>query len=680
MQPEVNNNHFQKDIKEQLHLPNKLVSRLKISRQRSRSSSDLEVTQQLLVPKPVSNAVKRHGSFTESVNRLAIKHDRFVRRLSDSFYSVRWDSSKMNIPHRILTPDDPDSKSLGKPLESDSSCEFVTPQSSFADAISQGSEESLDKHSSLPHMKSFDAVVFDVLRVSPDEFASQITLMDLPVFKSILPDELTSCAWTTKEKLIKAPNVVGFTRRFNHVNFWVQREILTCQTLKTRSDVLAHYIKIAKKLLDLNNLHAVMAVLSALQSAAIFRLSKTWMMLSRRDKSTYEKIADLFSENSNRQKLRDYMDNVKHPCVPYLGLYLTDLIYIDVAHPHSGGLESHPRRIQMNNILRVIADLQQSSYDHLPVLDHVQNYLRSVRYIEELQKFVEDDNYKLSLKVEPPMSTLSTSKEDVQIMVAPPSPATEPRHSNHLTPSATVSTTKQVQCHRKTKSLSANFMSNGQQKQSAEKTFSLPSKTTAPYIQGIRHLLDDSVLEESPCASSDGSICGKFSTTTTEGSEVFDTNSVDQPEMFWPARNHMTWRESDDIRENFQQSFTCEGCLRRKTILKEGKKPTVTSWTRYWVALWGTSLLYYPAKSLRGGDRQSFKTNPSKMTSVVGWMVVMGDNPLQPDAFQLTDPMKGNVYKFRGGSQAMALTWCRHLSEATKRFQPKTPTNLMSFD
>uniref|UniRef100_A0A5G2R3P2 Ras-specific guanine nucleotide-releasing factor RalGPS1 n=1 Tax=Sus scrofa TaxID=9823 RepID=A0A5G2R3P2_PIG len=496
----------------------------------------------------------------------------------------------------------------------------ATPQGSSSDSL-EG--QSCDYAS-----KSYDAVVFDVLKVTPEEFASQITLMDIPVFKAIQPEELASCGWSKKEKHSLAPNVVAFTRRFNQVSFWVVREILTAQTLKIRAEILSHFVKIAKKLLELNNLHSLMSVVSALQSAPIFRLTKTWALLNRKDKTTFEKLDYLMSKEDNYKRTREYIRSLKMvPSIPYLGIYLLDLIYIDSAYPASGSImENEQRSNQMNNILRIIADLQVScSYDHLTTLPHVQKYLKSVRYIEELQKFVEDDNYKLSLRIEPGSSSprLVSSKED---LAGPSTGSSSARFSRRPTcPDASVAgslPTPPVPRHRKSHSLGNN---RGRLYATLGPNWRVPVRNS-PRTRSCVY------SPTGPC------IC-------TLGS------SAAVPTM--------------------------EGPLRRKTLLKEGRKPALSSWTRYWVILSGSTLLYYGAKSLRGTDRKHYKSTPGKKVNVVGWMVQLPDDPEHPDIFQLNNPDKGNVYKFQTGSRFHAILWHKHLDDACKSNRPQvTPPNL----
>ncbi|PNF20814.1 hypothetical protein B7P43_G12065, partial [Cryptotermes secundus] len=474
-------------------------------------------------------------------------------------------------------------------------------------------------HCAAPHSKSqslpsntsirnYDSFVFDPLRVAPEDFASQLTLLDMPAFRGITPEELVSCGWNKKHKLTVAPNVVAFTRRFNHVSFWTVQEILNGSSTKQRSETLGHFIRIAKKLYDLNNLHSLFAIISALQSASVYRLSKTWACLSKKEKQTFDRLAEVFSDRNNWHTLREHMENLKLPCIPYLGLFLTDLTYIDMAHPHSGGLESEQRRLhKMNNILRVISDYQQSDYSHLVHLPHIQNYLRNVRYIEELQKFVEDDQYKLSLKLEPPSpaASSSSSKESVTETVTSVaslnlSPAKGLSSGSLRLQATAAGAAKFVPTHRKCRSLGTNIFNKTPQ-------VATYTEATSVLQLGEKHLLDDSVLEEQQQQLM------HHSPQSPNGRHKHDEGSVcEEGEKLLTRHGSSLLPDADEFAEDMGMQCVLQGCLRRKTMLKEGRKPAVSSWQRYWVQLWASYLVYYPAKSFKGSERSDFKQEPCK--------------------------------------------------------------------
>lgn len=523
------------------------------------------------------------------------------------------------------------------------STEELPPNDSSGESSDDDEVDSLD-------VKKFDAAVFDVQKVQPEEFAQQLTILDLAAFKLIHPDELSGCGWTKKLKYEFAPNVVTLTKRFNHVSFWVVREILNANRPKIRAAVLTHFIKIAKKLFDMNNLHSLKAVISGLQSAPIYRLNKTWALIQRRDRAMFDKLAELLSEEENKKNLREYLSSVKLPCIPYLGMYLADLTYIDTIHPNTGGLDDARTR-KMNDVIRLISEFQQSKYENLEPSTYIQSYLSSVNYIEELQKFVEDDNYKLSLQIEPKPSSSnlngkasSKSRESISGV---------PRNS------PLPSRPKFIPGHRKSVSLGANVLSimAGDLSSSESLCCSIASST------GSRNLLDDSMLINESKSS-----LGKL----TRSDLTIDRHSI------------LSDTSTEECKVNtHQQEFDVEGFVKRKKVLKEGKKLAVSSWQKFWAGLCGNWLHFFLPKHRTFGrrDRAAFKRDPHKMVNITDCTVVLLDDPRHPDTFQLTDDTRGNSYKFKLGTRAAALTWYTYVRQATKEKQDlKIPQNLITFE
>ncbi|XP_005176804.1 ras-specific guanine nucleotide-releasing factor RalGPS1 [Musca domestica] len=543
--------------------------------------------------------------------------------------------------------------------------------------------------SSKSSSSSLDATILSALRIPADELANQLTLLDFPVFAAIQPDELTSCAWTKKEKHTITPNIVAFTKRFNHTSFWIVQEILSGDQPKQRAEILAHFIKVAKKLHELNNLHSLFAIISAMQSASIYRLKKTWAYLAKKDKHSYERLSDIFSDQNNWENLRAYLESLRLPCIPYLGLFLTDLIYIDLAYPQKNGIEPEQRRNRMNNILRVISNYQESNYSNIQPIESTQKYLTSIRYIEELQNIFEEEQYKKSLKLEPisplaPSSSSCSSKESFNVDVVTPALA-----CLNLSPAKTAgsvrlpssSAVKFIPGHRKCRSLGTNIFgkSNAVSSNNEVMNNTLANGVSHHHhhydlhIQP-RHLLDDSVLEQpQSCNGAGGGVA------TPNGSIHLGENAVDMLKCHLHEVSQLQIPTDEEGAGN-----TLQGCVRRKTVQKEGRKPAVASWQRYYIQIWANSLVYFPPKSFKGSERSDFKREPCKVCPLEGWYAQVVINPKHKNTFELYHRALGTIYKFRTDSPQATQLWCSTICKIALQQNNKTqkalPVNLMSFE
>jgi len=233
------------------------------------------------------------------------------------------------------------------------------------------------------------------LAFHPEEIARQMTLIEWDLFKSIKPWECIGQSWAKKDKETKAPNILGMILRFNKVSMWVKNTIVQTENLKSRTEALTRFIEVSERLRSLNNFNGIMEILAGLRSAAVHRLKKTWEGVSGKNIKVFEELSDLMSPHSNYIKFRNYLHKeISPPCIPYLGVYLTDLTFIEEGNPdkiQEDKLINFDKRRRIAAVINEIKQYQQTPY-YLAVVPIIKGFLLAGgEYVDE------NECYKLSL-------------------------------------------------------------------------------------------------------------------------------------------------------------------------------------------------------------------------------------------------------------------------------------------
>ncbi|KAJ6257222.1 hypothetical protein Dda_8110 [Drechslerella dactyloides] len=184
-------------------------------------------------------------------------------------------------------------------------------------------------------LKNFQASggeVPSILEFDPHEIARQLTVKDQKIFCQIAPHELLGKEWTKKEGS-RAVNVSAMTHLSTDMAHWVAFTILNDGDPKRRAAIIKHWIKVADKLFEMANYNTLMAVMCSLNTSTIIRLKKTWELVPQKSKIALEKLRSVVDCSKNYTELRNRLRNQLPPCLPFLGTYLTDLVFLVDGNP-----------------------------------------------------------------------------------------------------------------------------------------------------------------------------------------------------------------------------------------------------------------------------------------------------------------------------------------------------------
>ncbi|KAL7279895.1 hypothetical protein ACG7TL_006304 [Trametes sanguinea] len=240
-----------------------------------------------------------------------------------------------------------------------------------------------------------------LLEIDPLELARQLTLMEAALYKKIRPLE---CLQRSREaKPGKTPdNITTIIQLSNRIANWVAESVLAREDSQKRARVVKHFINVADRCRTMQNYSTMTAVISGLNTPPIRRLKRTWEQVNAKVMSQLKICESTIDTNKNFNNYRSLLARIQPPCVPFIGVYLTTLTFInDGAEDKLGGnMINFRKRQKAAEVIQDIKRWQAKPYNFqtvAPVLAYLEESFS--QYVDGVD--YGDQFWGLSLEREP---------------------------------------------------------------------------------------------------------------------------------------------------------------------------------------------------------------------------------------------------------------------------------------
>ncbi|XP_026090403.1 RAS guanyl-releasing protein 2-like [Carassius auratus] len=253
------------------------------------------------------------------------------------------------------------------------------------------------------------SLLFDHLDAST--LAEHLTYMEYKSFCKILFQDYHS--FVMHGCTVDNPILERFITLFNSVSQWIQIMVLSKPTAKQRATVISEFIKVAQRLLQLQNFNTLMAVVGGLSNSSIARLKDTQALIGSETRKVFDGLVELVTSSGNYSRYRQRFSECSGFRFPILGVHLKDLIAVHVALPD--WLDPEKTRVNLTKTHQLYAILEELALiQSTPPSIEANSDLLNLLIVSLDQYHSEDEIYQLSLQREPRSIKLPSSSSKSQ--------------------------------------------------------------------------------------------------------------------------------------------------------------------------------------------------------------------------------------------------------------------------